>query len=133
MQDFCYPLSLEVVVEFLGVPKERKLDYRQWTEDLFSIYSPRSKNGVAKPMPEEESRERWTRLAESARFFTELSEERKKDPKNDPLRSEERRVGQECVSTCRSRWSPSHYKKKIRELTQKNRLYHKNTTHRYTK
>src|SRR3546814_11937226 len=26
----------------------------------------------------------------------------------DPLRSEERRVGQECVSTCRSRWSPSH-------------------------
>src|SRR3546814_15610726 len=24
------------------------------------------------------------------------------------LRSEERRVGQECVSTCRSRWSPTH-------------------------
>src|SRR3546814_14064490 len=28
------------------------------------------------------------------------------------VRSEERRVGKECVSTCRSRWSPSHYKKK---------------------
>src|SRR3546814_12205526 len=28
-------------------------------------------------------------------------------------RSEERRVGKECVSTCRSRWSPSHEKKKI--------------------
>src|SRR3546814_11766023 len=27
-------------------------------------------------------------------------------------RSEERRVGQECVSTCRSRWSPYHEKKK---------------------
>src|SRR3546814_21037715 len=26
-------------------------------------------------------------------------------------RSEERRVGKECVSTCRSRWSPHHYKK----------------------
>src|SRR3546814_16725774 len=25
-----------------------------------------------------------------------------------PVRSEERRVGKECVSTCRSRWSPSH-------------------------
>src|SRR3546814_18112757 len=25
--------------------------------------------------------------------------------------SEERRVGQECVSTCRSRWSPYHQKK----------------------
>src|SRR3546814_11515854 len=24
------------------------------------------------------------------------------------FRSEERRVGNECVSTCRSRWSPSH-------------------------
>src|SRR3546814_13157353 len=27
-------------------------------------------------------------------------------------RSEERRVGKECVSTCRSRWSPFHEKKK---------------------
>src|SRR3546814_5669128 len=26
----------------------------------------------------------------------------------DGLRSEERRVGKECVRTCRSRWSPSH-------------------------
>src|SRR3546814_11084599 len=25
-----------------------------------------------------------------------------------PRRSEERRVGKECVSTCRSRWSPYH-------------------------
>src|SRR3546814_5802489 len=28
-------------------------------------------------------------------------------------RSEERRVGKECVSTCRSRWSPYHYNKKV--------------------
>src|SRR3546814_8860774 len=27
-------------------------------------------------------------------------------------RTEERRVGKECVSTCSSRWSPYHYKKK---------------------
>src|SRR3546814_19341551 len=34
-------------------------------------------------------------------------------PELDSLhRSEERRVGKECVSTCRSRWSPYHYKKK---------------------
>src|SRR3546814_13443987 len=26
----------------------------------------------------------------------------------DRIRSEERRVGKECVSTCRSRWSPYH-------------------------
>src|SRR3546814_14219366 len=30
------------------------------------------------------------------------------DPTPQPLRSEERRAGKECVSTCRSRWSPSH-------------------------
>src|SRR3546814_17735611 len=30
----------------------------------------------------------------------------------DPERSEERRVGNECVSTCRSRWSPYHQNKK---------------------
>src|SRR3546814_12551133 len=28
-------------------------------------------------------------------------------------RSEERRVGKECVSTCRSRWSPYHEKNKV--------------------
>src|SRR3546814_18965675 len=31
-------------------------------------------------------------------------------------RSEERRVGKECVSTCRSRWSPLHSKKKSQLL-----------------
>src|SRR3546814_14002582 len=29
-------------------------------------------------------------------------------PADRPVRSEERRVGKECVSTCRSRWSPYH-------------------------
>src|SRR3546814_10111225 len=29
-------------------------------------------------------------------------------PGDHPTRSEERRVGKECVSTCRSRWSPYH-------------------------
>src|SRR3546814_19242210 len=31
-------------------------------------------------------------------------------------RSEERRVGQECVSTCRSRWSPYHYQKTVKSF-----------------
>src|SRR3546814_17826473 len=29
------------------------------------------------------------------------------------FRSEDRRVGTECVSTCKSRWSTNHWKKKI--------------------
>src|SRR3546814_15491590 len=32
--------------------------------------------------------------------------------RQEPGRSEERRAGPECVSTCRSRWSPDHYNKK---------------------
>src|SRR3546814_14206042 len=35
------------------------------------------------------------------------------------VRSEERRVGKECVSTCRSRWSPYHYKKKKTKHTER--------------
>src|SRR3546814_15866583 len=34
------------------------------------------------------------------------------DLERPPWRSAERRVGKECVSTCRSRWSPAHYNKK---------------------
>src|SRR3546814_17123559 len=37
---------------------------------------------------------------------------RRQEPRS-ALRSEERRVGKECVSPCRSRWTPSHYKKKM--------------------
>src|SRR3546814_6221599 len=33
-------------------------------------------------------------------------------PGHPQRRSEERRVGKECVSTCRSRWLPYHQKKK---------------------
>src|SRR3546814_5058581 len=37
------------------------------------------------------------------RLLRSLNEEARLNP-----RSEERRVGKECVSTCRSRWSPYH-------------------------
>src|SRR3546814_17717609 len=33
------------------------------------------------------------------------------------FRSDERRVGKECVSTCRSRWSPDNYKKNKKNTT----------------
>src|SRR3546814_14827993 len=38
----------------------------------------------------------------------------------DAARSEGRRVGKECVSTCRSRWSPYHYTKKKQKSTRHN-------------
>src|SRR3546814_12681341 len=39
---------------------------------------------------------------------TELDFRAKVESSKFDLRSEERRVGKECVSTCRSRWSPYH-------------------------
>src|SRR3546814_11706964 len=45
-------------------------------------------------------------------------------------RSEERRVGKECVSTCRSRWSPYHLKKNKQSLIRTNIVY--TTTYNYT-
>src|SRR3546814_19215206 len=38
------------------------------------------------------------------------------------LRSEERRVGKESVSTCRSRWSPYHYIKKHKRQRRKKKI-----------
>src|SRR3546814_15271896 len=38
-------------------------------------------------------------------------------------RSEERRVGKECVSTCRSRWSPYHEKKNKKQKSYRHSLY----------
>src|SRR3546814_12960596 len=40
------------------------------------------------------------------------SKKRSQDPVEKRMRSEERRVGKECVSRCRSRWAPLHQKKK---------------------
>src|SRR3546814_14201093 len=46
-----------------------------------------------------------------------------KAPSRYAPRSEERRVGKECVSTCRSRWSPYHKKKKPHEDLNTNTRY----------
>src|SRR3546814_20820792 len=48
---------------------------------------------------------------------------------NSNSRSEERRVGKESVSTCRSRWSPYHEKKKINNYDNHNHIF-KNTRQR---
>src|SRR3546814_14188637 len=37
-------------------------------------------------------------------------------PRPQVVRSEERRVGKECVRTCRSRWSPDHLTKKKKPI-----------------
>src|SRR3546814_15157682 len=44
------------------------------------------------------------------------------------MRSDERRVGKECVSTCRSRWSPYHYKTHKCRLDEGTYLVHAQTS-----
>src|SRR3546814_6844368 len=46
------------------------------------------------------------RIAAAKAYATERRQIEAKIPQE--FRSEERRVGKECVSTCRSRWSPYH-------------------------
>src|SRR3546814_12682716 len=48
-----------------------------------------------------------------------------------PDRSEERRVGKECVSTCRSRWSPYHSTQNQTQLSKLKTQVHSNTNAYY--
>src|SRR3546814_16277269 len=63
-------------------------------------------------------RARWHRTVASLSILPRWSQPlKRRGPVNrsvikDMYRSEERRVGKEGVSTCRSRWSPYHEKKK---------------------
>src|SRR3546814_12410414 len=54
---------------------------------------------------EDDDPECYRRLREMGLTFTERGDVRMG---NEPVRSEERRVGKACVGTCRSRWSPDH-------------------------
>src|SRR3546814_17430218 len=77
---------------------------------------------AAQPLEERLAR-RCCQLHESTERVFPMVEQRagSRDPeasrKDIAPRSEERRVGKECVSTCRSRWSPYNYKKKNKKIT----------------
>src|SRR3546814_15962081 len=61
-----------------------------------------------------EGRRELHRIGQSSRMDDPRSRSRdpaRTAPAGAARRSEERRVGKECVNTCRSRWSPSHEKK----------------------
>src|SRR3546814_11569408 len=77
-------------------------DLKQITSDLLRVLS-----------DAREAVEDWDKMRDAAlRMADELPKEpiasdlREQDIEE--ARSEERRVGKECVSTCRSRWSPYH-------------------------
>src|SRR3546814_12649910 len=54
------------------------------------------------------ARASWARIFTCARLTSRTRALTSAMLRAETLRSEERRVGKECVSTCRSRWSPYH-------------------------
>src|SRR3546814_11750233 len=63
---------------------------------------------------------RWSQLVDTAVTVLDTVPVRHVVIDDVATRSEERRVGKECVSTCRSRWSPVHSKKKRK----RKQMYH---------
>src|SRR3546814_16596521 len=79
------------------------------TESGLSITRWQPVSGVLPPLSEEAWQAEFARYRQTGEFIHEAG------PAGMQLadfkfRSEERRVGKECVSTCRSRWSPYHSK-----------------------
>src|SRR3546814_15090272 len=70
-------------------------------------------HGIYKGMQDNSSGQAWDNTYAREFFDVEYRLDHHIHTYSKPLlRSEERRVGKECVSTCRSRWSPDHKKKK---------------------
>src|SRR3546814_15400474 len=93
----------EIVISFLKQKTAYEVRINDWSSDVCSSDLPNSRDCSA------------TRCcaARSARLtaWVPIWSRRPSWTASCAWRSEERRVGKECVSTCRSRWSPSHYRK----------------------
>src|SRR3546814_18272815 len=94
------------VVFFFKQKTAYEMRIRDWSSDVcssdlsvnvFLLYFPLDRMAAALPKNFGADRDRMLAMLRSGQT----------------TRSEERRVGNECVSTCRSRWSPYHYKHKI--------------------
>src|SRR3546814_3048324 len=99
-----------VVLFFFKQKREYVMRISDWSSDVCSSDLAafdgqaivEQEHALACPMPQIAMRS--GRNAEVApHFLIDVDEARRR-----PRRSEERRVGKECVSPCRSRWSPYH-------------------------
>src|SRR3546814_1898805 len=103
--------SYFVVVFFVKQKTAYELRISDWSSDVCSSDLLCSgPHRVLLTAPINERSRRWgTRSAiESAHPHRSVTFVRGQAEIIDVKRSEERRVGKECVSTCRSRWSPYH-------------------------
>jgi cytochrome P450 len=89
MADYAVPLTMNTIVEILGVPPEHKADYRQWSEDFFFLLTPRVLNAAStaelRVVPPAELRARWSRLAQANRFLAAYVDSRAANPADDVI------------------------------------------------
>ncbi len=89
MAEYAVPLTMNTIVEILGVPPERKPDYRQWSEDFFFLLTPRvlgaANDTELRVVPPEELHARWSRLAEANRFLSDYVDLRQREPGDDVI------------------------------------------------
>src|SRR3546814_13535358 len=78
----------EALIHTNPYPAAGSLSYREWYPEWYFLLCPLQNGSAPRDNP-------WT-----IRSVAHLPEKRN--------RSEERRVGKECISTCRSRWEPYH-------------------------
>ncbi|MEX1254636.1 MAG: cytochrome P450 [Dehalococcoidia bacterium] len=76
--DLGYPLPVIVIAELLGVPPERRDDFKRWSDDIVAT--------LGGPMVAPEVAERGMQSAlEMAEFFHVVIDERRREPKDDLL------------------------------------------------
>lgn len=84
MQEFAYKLPLYVVLELLGLPKDRAEDYHKWGVSFFALFTPKAPEGTKaehlRPMPEEVLRKCWGDLAEANEYLRGVVEELDRNP-----------------------------------------------------
>lgn len=71
-QDLAIPLPVTLIAEILGIPKERMLDFRRWSEALVGSLAAEVDLAVVGPD-----------MAEMSQFFWEVVDERRIDPGDD--------------------------------------------------
>ncbi|MGD0291434.1 MAG: cytochrome P450 [Candidatus Binataceae bacterium] len=99
VRDFSTPLPVMVIAEMLGVESERYRDFKQWSDDLL-----RMTGGAVAPAELERLR---ASVADLSRYFEQVIEERRRNPKEDLItalvRAEEERqalTAREVLAMC---------------------------------
>src|SRR3546814_17727788 len=121
---------MEVVLLYFFFKQKTSYEMRisDWSSDVCSSDLPAGESrvpGVVADLPggHEEAQGAAVRIGDGVKLRVHAafgaSDQPAKTPfltrRLDAVRSEERRVGKECVSTCRSRWSRYHLKKQKKE------------------